>query len=37
MKNKTVVIVIAVIFIVILAILGFIALGEKDSSKCWRY
>ena len=32
MKNKTVVIVIAVIFIVILAILGFIALGEKDSS-----
>ena len=32
MKNKKVVIVIAVIFIVILAILGFIALGEKDSS-----
>ena len=32
MKNKPVVIVIAVIFIVIMGILGYIALGEKDSS-----
>lgn len=32
MKNKPTVIVISVIFIVIMGILGYIALGEKNSS-----
>lgn len=33
MKNKPIVIAIAVIFIIIMVILGFIALGEKESEK----